>query len=376
MDILFLTVAIGGGHLKACQAVKEAVEQKYPGARTMIVDALKYANPVIDKLVIEGYLKAVRKRPAIYGKIYELTETDSNIFDLSSAINKLMSFRINGLIKSFNPSAIVCTHPFALQMVSNLKKKNKVNVPAVSILTDYAVHTFWMDENIDAYVVAHEHMRQDMIEKGIPENNVHAYGIPVCNGFLIRRDKQIARRELGLCEDKLTVLLMGGSLGFGQIGKVFKALIKSNRDLQIIVVTGTNKKLKAELDAYAQNKDKKTVIFSYTDKIPVLMDACDLIITKPGGMTITEALAKELPILVISPIPGHEEKNASFLVDSGAAIRVYENDNIEKLISQIVDDTLTFSQMKQKAGYLSKPDSAQKIVALLERLVVKLQGVC
>jgi processive 1,2-diacylglycerol beta-glucosyltransferase len=368
MNVLFLSVSTGGGHFKAAEALKDKIEEMYPDSKTLIVDTIKYVNPIIDKLIVGGYLSTVKKTPQIYGKLYTFTETGDNINDFSRTVNKLMSFKIRRLINEFNPSVIICTHPLPLQMLSILKKSGKVQIPTIAILTDYASHPLWLHKHIDAYVVAHSSMKYEMMSHGIPEDIIYPIGIPVSYDFLQIKDRKAILNEMQL-EDKMTVLIMGGSLGFGEVCDTFKSLLTSKRNLQIIAITGQNPKLKRQLEKLVACTKKHVKIFSYTDKVADLMEVSDFIITKPGGMTITEALVKSLPIFVTSPLPGVEERNSHFLMNNGAAVRLLDTDNIESILNQILDNPLRLNHMKAMASYLAKPNSTEDIIALIERLL-------
>jgi len=370
MDVLLLSVSTGGGHLKAAEAISEYINCKFPDSRTLVVDTLKYISPVIDRLIVGSYLNTVKNTPQIYKKLYKLSEYDESISDISKAVSKILSYRLYDSIVEFNPSVIVCTHTLSLQMVSNLKQKNKLGIPVIAVITDFSNHSFWKLWNTDAFVVAHDYMKDNMMLAGISKEKIYTYGIPTSKNFLHKRDRQAALEELGL-DNGLTALLMGGSLGFGQIGTAFRSLLNSKKVKQIIAVTGFNQKLKRQLEYYAQNTDKKVKIYGYTNHIADLMDASDLIITKPGGMTIAEALMKELPIFIISPIPGQEEENAHFLINSGVAAKILPGDNIDSILCQTLDNSLRVRHMKEMARCLSKPDSTKNIAALLENLSLK-----
>lgn len=367
MDVLLLSVSTGDGHFKAAEALRENIEMTCPGSRTLIVDTFKYVNPIVDKLIVGSYLNLLKKTPQIYGKLYEISEKDDFIVDFSKAVNKLLSFRLENLIHEFKPSVIVCTHPFPLQMVSSLKRYRKIFTPAVAVITDYFAHPLWLHNNIDAYVVAHEYMKYEMVERGMDEHRIHTFGMPVSMRFSQKMNKQTILNELGL-DQKLTLLIMGGSLGFGEIKDIFMKMLDCKKDLQLIVVTGRNTKLKGELELHAVSSSKKVRVFSYTNEIADLMDVSDFIITKPGGMTISEALVKELPLLLISPIPGQEERNAHFLINNGAAVRLLESDKAENILNQIINNPLRIKHMREMARFLSRPHASQNTVYLLERL--------
>lgn len=369
MNALFLTAATGGGHAKAAEAVMECMNRRISGSKGSIVDSLKCISPMIEKLVVGAYLQTVKSTPQIYGTLYRLSELDENISELTKSFNYLLSYRICDFIGSYRPSVIVCTHTFPLQMVSNLKKKGRLSVPVVGIVTDFANHTFWKLDHIDAFVVAHPSIKQEMVRMGISEERVHAFGIPVSQRFLQKGESTAIRKELGLQNNRLTVLLMGGSLGFGHMRTVYQSLLESKRDIQILAVTGWNQKLKRQLESMSRGYGKETRIFGYTDRISDLMDISDILITKPGGMTVSEALVKQLPLLILSPIPGQEERNARFLINSGAAAQLHAQDDLDFVLRQIYDNPLRIQQMKDMAAYLARPYACEEIVTLMKELV-------
>jgi processive 1,2-diacylglycerol beta-glucosyltransferase len=320
-----------------------------------------------DKLIVGSYLGTLKKTPKVYGELYKLSESMENITDITKTVNKMLSNKLCRFINDFNPSVIVCTHAFPVHMVSSLKYKKNINIPIIAVVTDFANHMFWKNDNVDAYIVAHDYVKQCMIETGIPKDKIYSYGIPISSDFLNKKDRKTILQELGL-EDKLTMLLMGGLLGIGKVQDIFKQLLSCNRDLQIIAVTGDNQKLRESLKELADNSKKKVKIFGYTNRVSDLMDASDFLITKPGGLTISEALAKNIPIIMLPPIPGQEERNAKFLLNSGVAASLYPGDSIEGLLTQILDTSLRFHHMKEMSAHLSRPNSSQDILNLMEKL--------
>lgn len=367
MNVLFLSLSAGGGNNRAAEVLKEHLERKHPSAKILIIDALKYASPVINNLVIGSYLGTLKSTPSIYGKFYEFSEIKDNLSGMSNTINKVLSLKIKELIQSVKPSVVVCTHHFALHMLSNLKKKGFLSAPIAAIMTDFTVHNSWIHENVDAYVVANEILKCEMTLRGVPENIVYPFGIPVSKEFSAERDRPLILKELGL-QDKLTVLVAGGSLGYGDIKDVVCALLQSAIDMQIIVLTGWNSKLKRKLNEYSAQSSKVVKVLGYTHEVADLMSASDLIITKPGGLTVSEALVKHLPIFLMSPIPGHEEKNADFLLNHGAAIKISRYETIETALRILLDNPLRRQQMIEAAKHLARPYATRDTAILLETL--------
>lgn len=371
MKVLFLSVSIGGGHNKAAQAVEESIKKLYPQSDTLIIDTIKYVNPLIDKLIVKGYLNTLKTSPLLYKKLYEISDTDENIYDFSNVVNKLLSRKIKKLINYFNPNIIICTHPFPAQMISTMKKRGKISVPVATILTDFIIHNLWIQNPMDAYFVAHEYMKEELINRGVPEEIIFPVGIPVLEKFKTKLNREKVLSDLGFSSDKPVFLLMGGSLGIGKIDDVFRSLVFGVNNFQVIVITGDNKKLLNHLNSLCKTSNKNVKLFEYTDEINTLMDASDFIITKPGGVTISEALIKELPIIIISPIPGQEERNARFLINSGAAVELLKNEKLQSLIYHILKVPMRKRHMKEISRYLSKPNASNDIVSILNSKLIK-----
>jgi processive 1,2-diacylglycerol beta-glucosyltransferase len=365
VKVLALTISAGNGHNKAAESVKEYFSKNHKHVDVEIVDALKYINPIVDKLIVGSYLKSLKKTPLIYGKLYEYAETDDTISNVSGLVNDFLSIKIKGLIEEVSPDVILCTHPLPLEMLSILKRKGKTSVPVVAILTDYAPHSFWFYSHIEAYVIPHEDFTQDLIEKGISKESIYPLGIPISECFLKPISKEDARNSLSIDQNKLTLLIMGGGLGIGNIKNIFENLAFSSLDIQLIACTGSNIKLKNQLEDISSRCSKKCLIYDYTDKVSTLMSACDILITKPGGLTITEALIKHVPIIITSTIPGQEEKNADYLLNNGIAARIKNSDSIVAIIKQISSSKTRLNYMKEIAKEKSKPDATKGICNLI-----------
>lgn len=370
MKILFLTAATGGGHVKTAQAIMQQMEKQIPDCKTKLVDSLKYINPLVDRLITGTYLHTIKIIPGIYGRFYDLSEKDEFITDLVKSFNYILSHRLYSLFEQYRPDAVICAHTMPLQMLSSLKKKGLLNIPLIGIVTDYTNHLFWKLEEVDAFIVAHECIKDDMVKMGICKDRIHAFGIPVTEKFLTAKERCLLLKDMGL-ENKPTLLLMGGSLGFGGLQSVFSSLLKLHRDIQIIAVAGSNKKLQSQLENLALGSQKSVRVMGYTDRINELMDVSDLLITKPGGITVSEALVKKLPFLIITPIPGQEERNARFLVDSGAAVRLNSCDELEVLLKKTLDRPSALHQMSEAARKLARPHACKDIVDLVEELILK-----
>jgi processive 1,2-diacylglycerol beta-glucosyltransferase len=368
MKILTLTVSAGSGHSKASEAINDYFNKNYPDVETKTINTLKYINPVIDKLVIGSYLNALKKTPAIYAKLFSYAESDDAVSNITQVVNDLLSIKIKNLIDKYAPDVIVCTHFFPLEMISILKRKGKIDIPAVAVITDYAPHSIWFYSYIDAYVIPHEDFVQDLIEKGIAKDTIYPYGIPINEEFMDEMDKKACRKELGIHEDALALLLMGGGLGMGNMKSIFEQLAFSNLPAQLIACTGSNMKLKNQLIDISSRCNKKTLIYDFTDNVSSLMSACDILISKPGGLTVTESINKHLPLVITAAIPGHEERNADYLLNNGIAARVKDTDSIVSVIKQLTKSKFRLNHMVESAKEKSKPTATKDICELILNL--------
>lgn len=369
MKALILSISAGAGHVQAAEAIKKYIMLNNPNSEVQILDTLKYINPIIDKVVIGSYLKTIKTTPSLFGKLYDYAETDDGLATVSNKVNELLAFRIAPLINKFKPEILICTHPFPAEMVSVLKLKRKIDIPAISILTDYAPHSFWIQPAIDAYIVSNSDMIDEMISRGVDRDIIHDLGIPVNPSFIKQHDKVATMNELGLNPDKPTLLIMGGSLGIGKISDIYNEVLKLPIDVQILVITGSNKKLYSELTKLKESSLKDTRIIGFTGSVNKYMQACDLLLTKPGGLTITEALICGIPIAIFSPIPGQEEKNAEFLLKHGLAVDLGDGKNCAIAIEKLLACPDKLNEIKNNCAKFSKPCAGDNIYKLLEQLI-------
>lgn len=369
MKTLILSVSAGGGHVHAANAVKEYIMMNSPDSKVEIIDTLKFINPLVDKFVIGSYLNAIKTAPVVFGMLYHYTESDYMLSPVTDKFNYKMGYKILPTILEFNPDVIIATHPIPAYMLSILKYNKEINVPVVTIMTDYASHNLWLHQDIEAYVVSNSDMIDEMVSHGIDRKIIYDYGIPVSPNFIKYYNKEATLSELGLDDDKPTLLVMGGSLGMGKISNVYNELLKVKYDIQIIVITGNNKKLLNELKKVEVPGDKKVKLIGFSKEVNKLMQASDLLLTKPGGLTITEALICCIPLAIFSPIPGQEEKNCEFLLDHNLAIDLYDGKNCRYQIEELLSSQERLKKLKENCLKYCKPDAGKNVYKLVESLV-------
>ena len=369
--ILIFYGSYGGGHLSAARNIKDFIENNYSDCEVLLVDCIEYINKLLNKVTTKAYTDFSRNARWIWKQIYYGSENGS-LSKISNSINKVMAIKLNKLIQEFKPDLIISTHPFSSQMCAILKKKQKINCKLATVMTDYAPHSQWLvaHEFVDYYFVAHEGMKEELIERGVDSKKIFATGIPLSNRFLLSYDKSKILSEYNLSPNKKTILFFaGGEFGFGK-DKTFnmlKSIIDNFPYLQVIAIAGRNIKIKERFDELvsATNSGDSVKILSYTNQVPELMSVADLVITKPGGLTTTESLASGLPLIVIDPLPGQEEENAKFVEKNGAGIWIRENDDIKTILLNVFNDTYKLQNMKIRARLIAKKNSTKDICETL-----------
>lgn len=369
--VIVFYAAYGGGHLSAARSIKENIETNYSDIEVKLVDCMEYVNKVVNKVTTKAYAEMAKKAPRTWGKVYWKSQKGP-LAQISTASNKVLSIKLNKLLQDFTPDIIISTHPFATQMCAYLKKLGKLNAKIATVMTDYAPHDQWLVLNtyVDYYFVSHDGMKKQLHEKGIANEKIFATGIPLSNKFLLKYDKAKTLELFGLAPDRKTVLFFGGGefgLGKTQTFKIFKTFVESNSNLQIVAISGKNPKMKENFQNLVDElgKQDNVKILEYTDKVPELMSISDLVVTKPGGLTTTESLASGLPIVVINPIPGQEEENATYLEDNKVAIWIKKDDNVEQILSDLFSNPDKMQEMKIRARLISKKYSTKDICKIL-----------
>lgn len=397
--VLIMSASTGGGHNRAARAIKEELSTKIIDGSPIeceIIDSLKLVNSTMDKIISRGYEKSAIYTPKAYGSVYRLSETNlasRNEFK-DNPITSFMAKKFKYLLNESKPDLIIGTHPFPMIALSTLKKnanayKNHENSilhdalhkyyydlsvpPLVTVLTDYTTHSTWIQNEIDYYIAGHEYVKELLIYDGVSTEKVKTFGIPVEKSFLSNRDRNTVLSELGLNPNKFTVLLMGGSFGAGNIKETLEELVSIDRDFQVIVITGKNESLKEKLEKKLESPknsiNKDILVLGFTDKMNDLLASVDILVSKPGGLTTTEALLKDLPMIIPYYIPGQEEENLDFLSNCGAALRTTKKFTLTVLLKVLIDDPTRLTTLKNNIKSIRKFNSAQNIANLVEEIL-------
>lgn len=370
--VLILYAKYGGGHLSAATAIQTYLEENYYyTVEVKCVDCVEYYNQFLSDMTTNAYKNLAKNAPNLWKKIYYGSKKGL-LAKISGKANSMMAKKLLSLLTDFSPDMVVSTHPFSSQIISLLKEQKKINCDLATVLTDFAPHDQWLvgKEYCDYYFVSNNKMRQDLIDNyGVPSEKVFATGVPLSSKFSEKIDDEKTYSNYQLNPDKKTILFFGGGefgLGKKRTVLILKSLAKHLDEYQIVAVSGRNKKMNNEfLNLYEKLQNEDLHVLKYTKDVPSLMHISSLVVTKPGGLTSSESLASNLPILIINPIPGQEEENAEFLEASGSAVWLKKDDNIDDVINNLLNDPQKLEQMKINTTQIAKPNSTMDICEIL-----------
>lgn len=377
--ILILSATFGDGHKQVAKAISEAVEYTLPNASPITLDIMEWIHPFLYPVSLFVYKRGIKRFPQVYSYIYKKTRVKNSF---STKLHSLFTFGLQTMlevIQRIKPRVVVSTYPFAAGIISKLKEQGLINIPAVTIITDYTDHSYWIHPYTDLYIVGSNQVRDRLISLGIEDDKIKDTGIPVRQRFIQSQPRELLLEKYGMRANKFTILLMGGGDGFiGKGQSTFRAFESVSQCLQLIIVCGRNKKLKKKLELELKNYKHDVLLLGFCENIQELMAISDLMITKPGGVTTSEALAMGLPLLIYRPLPGQEEDNAEFLWKSGLAfLAKTENDLILK-IESILNDSRDLKSMRQMTEpFQTRTSSFDALNVIVQAInIEQKQGIC
>ncbi len=392
MRILIATVTAGGGHVAAAAALEEAWRALRPADTVERVDLIQFFSPLHKKVYAEGYVQLVERAPELWGLLFDKTDNlkvTRRLSRLSRLFPSNSRKKFTDYLKQFQPDAVLCTHFAPLETLELIKtseggvtrrpdsiektgthraRPSDIWGPpfVASVVTDFEAHALWMNPCVDLYCVAAEETKARLVARGVPQSGIVPTGIPIAAKFLSKPDPQVVRQILGLRDDQPVLLVLSGGFGMGPVAEILAELDKAPQPLQTVVVTGRNEELRRELAA--QTRKHPTHVLGFSTNMHELMAVADLILTKPGGLTTSEALALGKPLFILNPIPGQEAANSDFLLEHGAAAKVNRVEDLPYRIEQLLGSK-KLVEMAKAARSLGRPQSA---VAVCQEVLKRL----
>jgi processive 1,2-diacylglycerol beta-glucosyltransferase len=360
---------VGGGHLRAAQALQEAF-RRLDAARTVrVADTMQYTGKLFRWLFLGGLFDVVQKIPEFYDWLYRHFDRPVASSGSRNLFEKLTARSVLRVVEEYRPDLVISTHALSAGIVSWLREKGRISVPHAIVVTDFDVHAMWVCRHCEQYCAASDDARQQLEALGAPPEKVAVTGIPIDPIFADPRDRDEAHRELGLDPERATILVTFGGWGFGPIEKIVRALHDLQSKVQVVVVCAMNQRLKIALDRRSRaDGPVKIVPVGWTARMHTYMSAADLVLGKAGGLTVSEALAQGLPFLIVQSIKGQEEHNANYLLEEGAALRCDSLLTLAEKVDMLLNDSACLTRLRANARRLSRPHAACDIVRTLQRL--------
>lgn len=371
MDALILSCGTGGGHDSAARAVLEEMEKQ--GHNAVMLNPYMLKSRRLADSINNTYITAARDAPKAFGAVYKLGDLYRQLPFRSPVYfaNHGMSGILQGYLAENHFDVVIMTHLFAAEILTNMKRQGMEIPGTIFVATDYVCIPFTEETECDAYVIPAEDLAGDFVGRGIPREKLYPFGIPTASAFAGQEDRDTVRRRLGLDAGKKYILITGGSMGGGKIEKAIaklRAHFASREDTVLIIVCGSNKVL---FDKLSPQADDRTIVIGYTRDMASYIKASDLFITKPGGLSSTEAAVCGVPVFHTSPIPGCESHNARYFSQRGMSISGEVDDEILAAVDKILDDDHVRAEMVASQRNYCSPHAAADICALAQQMAAR-----
>jgi processive 1,2-diacylglycerol beta-glucosyltransferase len=365
--LLVLSASVGAGHLRAAQAVELALRETVPDATVRNVDVLEWTNAAFRRVYGKAYLDLVNKAPHFLGYFYDLLDQPSrsgkNRGDrFRLMVEKLNMRRFIRFLQEEPWDLVINTHFLPAEIIASLRKQQQLALPQVTVTTDFETHRLWVNQPCEHYFTATAEGAQYLQHWGVPAADTTATGIPIHPVFSQPKDRAECLKKHGLAGDRPVVLQSAGGFGVGPIAKLYQAILDVARPLEVVVITGRNEAAKAQLAAIPPPPRHRTHVLGFTNEIDELMAAADLVVSKPGGLTTSETLARGAVMVIVNPIPGQESRNSDYLLENGAALKVNNLGTLAYKVGALLDDPARLAQLKANVAKLARPRAAYDVV--------------
>jgi processive 1,2-diacylglycerol beta-glucosyltransferase len=372
--VLLLSATSGAGHVRAAQALEKAFSAR-GDCFVEHIDALQYVSKLFQRIYDKAYISMVQRAPELMGVLYDRTDQPWQHPRRRLALDRLNTGPMIRLLKRIQPDLCVATHFLPAEIIAWLIAKRKLLAHNAIVVTDYDVHAMWLCRTVDRYYVAIDEAKEYLARIGVPREKLLVTGIPVDPLFAAPVSRSDARKQLGLDATASVILISAGGYGIGPVEQLVKDLLALQRPWQIVAIAGKSEKTKKRLEEMAREAGKlqsgspRLCAVGFTSEMDKYMAAADLMVGKAGGLTTSEALARALPMALIEPIPGQEERNADHLLEAGAAIRCNNLPAAAWKIAALLDDAKRLARMRDAASGLGKPGAAARIAEDAIRLL-------
>ncbi|HEU6443790.1 MAG TPA: glycosyltransferase [Gaiellaceae bacterium] len=371
MRLLIVSTSAGTGHTMAATALEEAAASLLPTAEVASVDVLDFTSPVYRRAYSRSYLRVVDRMPSLWGYLYDTFDdrrAQQDQAKLLRAMDWVESAAFRRFVSDWAPDATLATHFLGPQILEPSRRRQHGRSFLGIVITDFHAHSYWMQSTADRYFVGDDELRFSLERRGVPAGRIAVTGIPIRLAFAARRSKAAMRAALGLEPDALVVLVMGGGLGFGEIETAVEVAL-GVEGTQVVALAGRNSALEKRLARVAADLGGRLRVAGFVPNVYEFMAAADVAVTKPGGVSASEAIALGLPLILTDPIPGQEERNCDYLQEAGVALEAHGADSLAYKLTLVLSDETTRRRMRRAALRARRPRAAQEIVSLVAQAV-------
>lgn len=356
--VLILSTSFGAGHVRAAEALRDACRELDPEGRVEIVDFLRTFNRYLSRVAEEAYYAMTKHTPRMYKFFYEVESMSAA--RLARVETRLGRGMLRRILDDIQPDCVVSTHFLPAGVLDRLGKR--VKVPQGVCLTDYESHPLWLYPRVDAYFVAHAAMRKELTAAGVAPERIHVTGIPIKAEFGAAHDREALRQRLLSRADLPLVLVASGGRGIGPLLEILSALDQVEVPVQAAVVAGRNPVLVRRLREFARGLRVPTQVLGFVENIHEWMASADLMVGKAGGLSVSEAIAANLPMVIVRPTPGQEEGNTDYLTWHGAAIHLPDLEDLGPALNLLLSTPGRLTDMRRAAARIARPNAAREVV--------------
>jgi processive 1,2-diacylglycerol beta-glucosyltransferase len=372
--ILLLSASSGAGHVRAAEALEQAF-RAHGGCIVEHVDSLNYVSKLFQRIYDDAYIAMVQRAPELMGLLYKRMDQPWERPSTRLAFDRFNAQSMIRLLQKVQPDLCIATHFLPAEILAWLTAKRKLHARDAIVITDYDVHATAISGNLDRYYLARQEAAEYLAGLGMPREKLCVTGIPIDPRFEVPLDRDEARPKLGLASDARILLLSAGGYAVGPVEQLVRDLLEQKRPWQIVAIAGKGEQLRRRLDHLARGVGKlpsgaaRLISVGFTKEMHQYMAAADVLIGKAGGLTTSEALARGLPMALIDPIPGQEERNSDHLLEAGVAIRCNNLPAAAWKISELLEDPDRLCAMRAAAAKMARPTAARAIVEDALRLL-------
>ncbi|MCG3126863.1 MAG: Processive diacylglycerol beta-glucosyltransferase [Phycisphaerae bacterium] len=360
-----MTAAAGAGHVVAARAIEQALRRRLPDVEIELLEVLEWSNPFFRRLYAQGYLSLVNHAPTFMGILYEAFDRPNQRFRdaIRTTFQNMNLHVVARHLRQRRPALIIHTHFLPAEMVAEMRRRRRLSCPHVTITTDFETHRMWAQHPTERYYTATADGKAYLCTWNVPPDDVLVTGIPLRAEFDPPPDRAAARQIHGLEMTRPAVLMLCGGFGVGPTERFFDELIALPPTVQLIVITGRNERLRQRLATAADRRGRDVRVVGFSDQMHTWIAAADLVVSKPGGLTVSESLMCGVPLVVVNPIPGQEARNSDYLLEHGAAIKVNNPRLLGHRVRELLDDPERLAGLRSAARILARPGAARRIVS-------------